>query len=222
MSISMTSSRPERVRLLRTICAVVAPLFLVACSSDRTNEWDAVVSIFGRVFGGPGEQVTYQQAAAIPFASIAVRLGDGPEGILVLGSSNGDQQLWTAASHIVLLTRGGRIVRTAGLEQNLSDMRLVKGKGSVDTVWEADLGELHLYSVSIKCHSTARGADTVNNFNTPVPVIRVDDECHSDRLDWSFTNTYWVSPQTGLMWKSIQHISPKMDPLQIRILRPPG
>lgn len=218
----MNSSRPDRRHPLRPLVAVLVPLLLAGCSSDQSNEWDAVVGIFGQVFGGASQEVTYQQAAAIPFASIGVRLGDGPEGILVLGSSNTEQQLWTAASHVVLLTRGGRITRTAGLDQNLSDMRLVKGENSVDTVWQADLGELHLYSVLIKCHSVARGAETISNFNTPVPVVRVEDECRSDQLNWSFTNTYWVSPQNGLMWKSIQHISPKMDPLQIRILRPPG
>ena len=65
MSTSMNSSRPDRRRPLRPFIAVLAPLLLTGCSSDQSNEWDAVVGIFGQVFGGASQEVTYQQAAAM-------------------------------------------------------------------------------------------------------------------------------------------------------------
>jgi len=224
----MKSCPPERRRSIAAFFAALClPLALAACSSDQSNDYSQVFSIFTHIFGGEGDRVTYQQAAGIPFATIGVRVGNSTEGILVLGSSNGDRQLWTAASHIVLVLQRGRVVRTAGLEDNLSEMRLVRGSVSgtfptAETVWEADLPDQHLYSVPVTCKAYSQGPDTYNNFNSPVAVIRVEDQCRSDKLDWSFTNTYWIAPQTGLMWHSIQNISPKLDPLEIRILRPPG
>lgn len=222
----MRSSRPKRHWHAALVFGALG-LPLAGCSSDQSNDYSQVFSIFTHIFGGEGDRVTYQQAAAIPFATIGVRVGDSTEGILVLGSSHGDQQLFTAASHIVLVMRHGRVVRTAGLEFNLSDMRLVRGSvsgpfPSAETVWEADFADQHLYSVQILCKAYSGGPDTYNNFNSPVPVVKVVDQCRSDQLDWSFTNTYWVAPQTGLMWHSIQNISPKLDPLELRILRPPG
>lgn len=223
----MKSCRPERWRRFGAGTLAAIGLSLAGCSSDQSNDYGQVFSIFTHIFGGADDRVTYQQAAGIPFSTIGVRVGDSTEGILILGSSNGDRMLWTAASHIVLVTANGRVVRTAGLEYNLSEMRLVRGSvsgpfPSAETAWEADLPEQHLYSVPVTCKAYSGGADTYNNFNSAVPVIRIVDQCRSDQIDWSFTNTYWIAPQTGLMWHSIQHINPKLDPLELRILRPPG
>ena len=200
---------------------------LVACSSQQ-GDWGQVLDIVSAAFGrGPG--VTMQQAAAIPFATIGIRLGDSTEGILVLASTNNGERLWTSASHIVVQTRDGRVLRTAGLPHNRTDIRLIRGEGgapalqgSADTVWQEDFGDLHRYSVLVTCHSTAKGAEGVQNFKSVIPTVRIDEDCHSDQLDWSFTNSYWISPKDGQTWRSIQYISPKSDPLTIELLRPPS
>lgn len=212
------SSRHKPALSAALLCAIT---LLAGCSSEQRGDWTEVYGIFQRAFSD--NAVTYQQAAQIPFASIGVRVGGGSEGILVLASSSANQQLWTAASHVVLLMRQGRIVKTAGLEHNLSDMRLVRGgEGQADTVWEADFADLHIYSVLIHCHVVSRGPAAIDNFGKPVATVQVDDQCRSDQLDWSFTNSFWIAPQTGLIWRSVQNISPKLDPLSVRILRPPG
>jgi hypothetical protein len=223
----MKSCRPELRPSVGAGILAALGLSLAGCSSDQSNDYGQVFQIFTHIFNSEDDRVTYQQAAGIPFSTIGVRVGDSTEGILVLGSSNGDEQLWTAASHIVLVMRHGRVVRTAGLEYNLSEMRLVRGSvagtlPSAETLWEADFPDQHLYSVQVSCKAYSGGADTYSNFNSPVRVIKVIDECRSDQIDWSFTNTYWIAPQTGLMWHSIQNINPKLDPLELRILRPPG
>jgi hypothetical protein len=89
-------------------------------------------------------------------------------------------------------------------------------------VWEADFGDLHAYSILIRCRAVSRGAGSINNFGTAVATTQVDEECRSDQLDWTFTNSYWIAPQSGLIWRSVQYVSPKLDPLTVRVLRPPG
>jgi hypothetical protein len=201
-------------------------LTFTGCSSDRSNEWSAVYSMFSQSFGKPSS-VSRQEAAAIPFATLGVRLGDGPEFILVLGVAERQKQLWTSASHVVLQTEGGRILRTAGLANNRSEMRLVRGiggrppiDGNVETVWEEDFPDQHLYSVVVTCHTTVRGPESVSNFGRAVATIRVDEDCRSDQIDWSFTNKYWISAQDGLTWRAIQYVHPKLDPIETEILRP--
>jgi hypothetical protein len=226
----MTSSRPKPQSLDRAAFAALLLLgpLLAACSSDRQGDWGSVYTIFSQSFGG-SSSVTRDQAAAIPFATIGVRIDGGPEGILILGSSSGQQLLWTSASHIVLQTEGGRILRTAGLEYNRSDMRIIKGAGghppsdqSSETVWEEDFADQHLYSVVVSCHSTVRGPESVSNFGRSVPTVRVDEDCRSEKIDWSFTNSYWISPTDGLTWRAIQYVSPKLGPIETEVLRPPS
>lgn len=209
-----------------------ASVLLAACSggsgSGGEGNWGDVFTIVTGAFGRqPG--VTIQEAGAIPFATIGVRLDGGPEGILVLASSNvQQQQLWTSASHIVLQTQNGRILRTAGLPHNRTDIRLISGthgapplQGSAETRWEEDFADIHLYSVPVVCRSIVRGREGVRNFSSLIPTVHVDEECRSDTADWSFVNSYWVSPKDGLTWRSIQYVSPKQGPLEINLLRAP-
>jgi hypothetical protein len=209
--------------------AAVLPLLLAACSSDQQGDWGSVYTIFSQSFGGGTSSVKREDAAAIPFATIGIRIDGGREGMLILANSNRQQQLWTSASHIVLQTEGGRILRTAGLEYNRSDMRIIKGTGgrppvdaSAETVWEEDFADQHLYSVPVACHTTVRGSESVSNFGRAVPTVHVDEDCRSETIDWTFTNSYWISPQDGLTWRAIQYVSPKLGPIETETLRPPS
>jgi hypothetical protein len=228
----MTSSHPDGRHIGRRLrgVALAAPLALLcACSSDQNSQWGTVYTMFSQSFGLGASGVTREQAAAIPFATLGVSVDNGPEGILVLGTSASGTQLWTAASHIVLLMQNGRILRTAGLGHDRTDMRLIKGdngppplQGSSETVWSEDFGDLHLFSVTVDCRTTARGPETIVVLGSHIATIRVDEDCRSEQLDWSFTNTYWIAPQTGLVWRSVQYVSPKLGPLDTEILRAPS
>ena len=173
----MTSSRldPFCIRRSLRVLALSAPLALVAaCSSDQNSEWGTVYSMFSQSFGFAPSGVTRDQAAAIPFASMGVRVDDGPEGMLVLGTSTSGTQLWTAASHIVLLIRDGRILRTAGLGHDRTDMRILRGddgppplQGSGETVWSEDFGDLHLFLCYRGMQHVGAGAGNGNQPRLP-------------------------------------------------------
>src|SRR5438045_7358616 len=133
-STSMTSCRPEQHRtigLRRMVVSAACGLIVSACSSDSSTDWGELSGMVSQVFtGGGGAGVTLQQAAAIPYATIGVRIDGSAEGMLALATSNpGDERLWTSSARIALLTRAGRIVRTAGLEQNSTDARGRGGGG---------------------------------------------------------------------------------------------
>ncbi|MFL5236746.1 MAG: YjbF family lipoprotein [Rhizomicrobium sp.] len=224
----MKSSRPrDDARALAL--AGIALLGVTGCSSGHEGEWGDAYAIMSQALGGTPPGVSMQDAAAIPFATIGIRLDNGAQGILVLATNNPEQQLWTSASHVVLLTQNGRILRTAGLPHNRTDIRLLSGsrnapplQGSAETRWEEDFGDLHLYSIPVTCHTIARGREGVKNFTSVIPTVHIDEECRAETIDWTFTNTYWISPKDGLTWRSIQYISPKLGPLEIDILRPPS
>ena len=225
----MILSRPEQrvARATALAATAVLSLLLVGCSSDQQGDWGSVMTMLSESLGGKASSVTRDQAAAIPFATIGVRIDGSAEGMLILGNSNRDQQLWTSASHIVLQTEGGRILRTAGLEYNRTDMRVIKGTGGrppidavTETVWEEDFADQHIYSVPVVCHTIVRGPESVSNFGRAVPTVHVDEDCRAEKIDWSFSNSFWISPQDGLTWRTIQYVSPKLGPIETEILRP--
>src|SRR6185312_7864901 len=92
------------------------------CNSSGTSGYsqyyqvlrDSVAASFG------GGRITKDQAAAIPYASMGYRLNGGNEQLVVLATDANGEQLWTSAAHVVIVTRGGRITRTVGLEHDIS------------------------------------------------------------------------------------------------------
>ncbi|HEY4113246.1 MAG TPA: YjbF family lipoprotein [Rhizomicrobium sp.] len=206
----------------------MAALALVGCSSRQGSDWGEVYSMGTRLLSFEHSRVAMKQAAAIPYASIGVSIDGGSEGMLVLATDNGHEQLWTSASHMALLIRNGRIVRSAGLDHDLTDARLISGDAELSTTaagssrWELDFADLGLMSIPVDCTSVVRGPASVQNFNVKIQTIRVDENCHSSEIDWDFTNSYWISPATGIVWHAIQYVNPKLGPIETEILRQPG
>lgn len=205
-------------RVASNAAAVSACSFLAACSTGG-NDIASIYTITKNVFQSPAV-VTFDQAAAIPYASIGVRLGNSPQIMIVLASDNNGEQLWTSASHVAILTRNGRIMRTAGLGHDLGGTQTFR-ESPLTTRWIVDYPELSLYGVDITCQRSSETGETVTVLGKKIRAQRVDEECHAKQIDWTFTNTFWRDPISGLVWKSVQHVNPKLDALETETLRPP-
>ena len=209
---------------------VVFALSGCATDSDYSEYYQLVKQSIAHSFGN--ESVDREQAAAIPYASLGYRLNDGPQNILVLATDTNGQQLWTSSSHVVLLTQDGRVIRTAGLPHDLGALTPMRGptlpapatalEGPSLNNLAADFPETGNYSVPVACRLAAKGRETINILGQPIATIRVDEDCESAKPNWRFRNSYWLDAESKFVWRSLQHIHPKGDALQIEIFRPPG
>jgi len=220
---------------MKPIALIAALLLLSGCdstgASDYTLYYQALRQSFAGGFGG-SPHVTKDQAAAIPYASIGYRLNDGPEQLLVLATDSGGDQLWTSGAHVVIVTRGGRIVRTVGLAQDVSAVTPQKGQQisgpakarekNLSSVRLEDFPSIPTYGVAVKCTAIPKDIETIVILGRGVTTRKVDETCRSDLLDWSFIDSYWIDPQSALVWRSIQHVSPNRDKIEIETLRPAG
>jgi Group 4 capsule polysaccharide lipoprotein gfcB, YjbF len=219
---------------VKRLALAAALLSLTGCSSSGTSDYSqfyqAVRQSIAASFGKA--HVTRAQAAAIPYASMGYRVNGGAEQILVLATDTNGEQLWTSGAHIVIVTRGGRIVRTVGLAHDVSAVAPQNGQeltppataigGVVVSARLMDFSDIPAYGAAVTCTATPRGEQTILILGHGIRTIRVDEICHSAELDWSFTNSYWLDPKSGLAWRSIQHIHPKNETIETEILRPPG
>jgi hypothetical protein len=210
----------------RLLLAGAAALGLAGCSSDGGGDWLAVLKAARGAWDSRDAPVAIDQAAAIPYATLGIRIDGGREQILVLAMDNGGERLWAAAAHIAITVRLGRIVQTAGFGHDLDGFNVVEGSPLNWTIphryiWDADFTDLGLYALPIHCEMTPVGNDPIEIFGKTFDTIRVDETCHAEKLDWSFTNSYWVNPDTGRVWRAIEHIHPNGSTLEIRLLRPP-
>jgi hypothetical protein len=137
-------------------------------------------------------------------------------------------RLWTAGKAIALETRDGRITRSSGLAFNLSGVAgttVLAGKPAGDPGVRQtllyDFADLNTYSVRVVCIAAAPVAAEITILGKAMAVKRIDENCSAGTFGWNFTNSYWVG-ESGLVWKSIQHIHPKLQAIETEILRPPA
>jgi hypothetical protein len=150
--------------------------------------------------------------------------------LLVLASDVSGNLLWTAKSRVVILTRDGRIVRTVGLPHDLSAVteRGVQPplsnalRGSFSSLRLADFPDIGAYGVPLNCTALVTGPETISILGNAIGTIRINEACRNLSLGWSFVDTYWIDPHSGLVWRSLQHIHPKDETIETEILRPPG
>lgn len=220
---------PARSAVRRT-ALVVAGLILSGalggCSSGSNADMSSIRSIVKLAFAPP-QRVTIKQAAAIPFATIGVRLGDGPQAIATLATDDGVQRLWASGQKVMIATtRAGQIQRTVGLGNNLTWMIPSGSSGGNPaarrSTWTADFADLGVYAATIQCDAIASANVQISILGNRIATRRTNVRCVAPQLNWSFQNAYWTDLQTDLVWKSIQHVHPKLDPIEIEILRPPG
>jgi hypothetical protein len=208
-------------------------LFLAACSSsgqsDYAQYWEMMKQSLSATFGKSG--ITLQQAASIPYASMGWRLNGGPQNLIVLASDNDGEQMWTSAARIVLVTKNGRIKRTVGFAHDMAALvpRASEGFQSPSVVaktassqqYTADFPDAGIYGAQIVCRAASKGARAITILGQRIATVRIEENCDSPSLRWSFRNIYWTDPKTGFVWRSRQTIHPAGDTLETEIFRPP-
>lgn len=217
----MSSNR----RLIGSGLVLALTAFSAGCigigGNDAISIWDAASSAFS-----DGEKVSLQEASSVPYASIGLQIGDSSQLMLLLATDTAGLQLWTSSARIAITTDRGRITRTSGLEHNLGGLeprRTGHAASGKTTHWLADFPDLGLYSISITCQERPVGKETIDILGKELYTNRFEDDCKTDgdALDWSFKNTYWRDPASGLAWRSIQHVHPSAPIIVTETLRPP-
>lgn len=168
----------------------------------------------------------------IPYATMAAKLGSGSRSLVVLGRVDGADLHWISADRTVLVTRRGRLIRTAGLPFNLRHTELLAADplsvgrpeaSKVETFKRlVDLTPPDRYGVVITSTLEHLGPREIEIAELRFRTEAYRESCEARDFDWSFENLYWVGRGDGLVWKSVQHIHPSLPPVDLEILKPPA
>lgn len=212
------------------LTVVVLSVGVAACSHGEDSDWASLFDLAKKSWGGSDHTVTLKQAGDVPYASIGVRIGDQGERMMVLAANNGNDLLWTSSSKLVLSTNNGRITRAIGFGNDLTGFTAGTGDMFANmpavwaklrhVTWMADFAQQGLYSVEISCVDSPAGNEVIQILGQAIQTLRVDESCEARQIDWRFINHFWVDPETGSVWRSVQYVNPKLDPIMIEVLRP--
>ena len=175
---------------------------------------------------GDDSSIAPEVIKEIPYASMLVKIGNGPKALMILEKISDDEYTWVSADEIYLVTRNGRIIKTAGLPNNLKEII------SPFNGWNSELFKINDF-VSYKTFTDPplNNLEVVSNYflNNPAEedllfgsktLKLIEEEIYSGEVGWSETNKYWLD-NDNFVWKSVQHISPRLPEIYIEITKKP-
>lgn len=214
------------IRAARIAVSLVFAAALAGCGSDSDFEklsgvvWQNLSAI-----GGEGPPISRAQAAAVPYASIGLRYGSGPEAMLVLATKSGGESEWLAGTQASVITRDGRIVRTVGLPFNLSGFQgpipeTGASANSNSYHYLYDFADKRIFGAIVNCTQHDAGAERIDIVGGVHDTRHIVETCNAPQFDWNFENDFWKDATTGYVWKSVQEIHPDAEPVTLEALRP--
>ena len=173
---------------------------------------------------GSSSSVSRERAAAVPYATIGVRLGSSDELLFVLASKAGEDLVWRGGPQLAITTRNGRIVRTAGFVHNLSGFQttttsgLPGGKRHDGPTYLYDYADQSRFGIAVGCTVRDLGPERITIIGVSVDTNHLAEDCNSPQLGWSFRNEFWRDAK-GFVWKSKQYVAPELGAFTFEILR---
>ena len=229
----MTRSSPLR----RLLPLLLGAAMLSACSSDGGGFSQAGAMLQGVAEGifsdsdtpAAPAKIDRKMAAQYPFASVGVTIDDNPQFLFLLANRTDRDELYTLGYQVSIVLRDGRLIRTQGLSRDVLGGRwegqdLVRtaltAPGPVTGVRWFETAERGIVTHEAVCTAQDFGEETITVLGTPMPTHHVSEECKVDDLKWKFRNEFWITPTTGQIWLSLQHVHPRINPLLIETFRP--
>jgi hypothetical protein len=122
-------------------------------------------------------------------------------------------------------------MRTAGLPHDLSATAasgadpLALGLQTLRDTAQAqrvlDFADRNLLGNVVVSNFSPVGPADIDVLGTPIRTVHALEQCSCATLSWNFTNEYWADVKTGLVWRSMQHIHPDLDVVEVELFRPP-
>ena len=255
------------------VCTVV--LFIASCSTGPLKENVASNSVknfftsnlwvnsFSKViFGYPDYPLTREMVEEIPYASLRIKIGKGPAGLMILQEKEDEKYSWVSKDSVLIKIQDGRIVRTSNLNNDLVDYYyaedivfegLVKGniqlkvtsgnitlrdliKGNISFKEIINLEKDKYYystraislanpvvrGLNVQVYTKKEANEVIEILGRKYEVILIKEIVENKKIAWKHENLYWVDPETGFVWKSLQQIAPNVPPISLEITKAPS
>lgn len=212
---------------MRLIPLLLLCLLLQACTQTQKGLGETLKLA---VFGVDDITLTNEQIQSMPYASMYLRIDGGQRIFVVLGYAENGEQKWVTQDKAMLVTRNGRVVRTLGLTDNLTDINnlqqdpLAKGLTLEDGAsWTRTLswtenGKLRSGTATSRFSREKDQLLTVAGQQIACRVYREAVEIAANGKSWE--NIFWIDATTGQVRQTDQYAGADMLHVETTILKP--
>ncbi len=209
-------------------------IFLIAgCGNLTLNNIapgyaDTFRAINSAIFGYKDIDIDPLLIQEIPYASMLLKIGKGPQGLLILESKKDKQTVWVSADNIYLVLRRGVIVKTSGLLNNLKDtsnrnlpIEEILNQSITDSTFYYSYDKPELRNLKIYVRYTLGGKEEVFILGKKKSLQLIIETGGNDSIGWGFINKFWIDENMNVL-KSEQYISPKLPSIKYTVTKKPS
>ena len=222
--------------LLKIFILFILLTTLVACSSTNSQRISPAFSnafntIQGALFGYPDPLFTREIVNNIPYASAILKIGKGSSGLIILESISDTKSTWVSKDNVFIVIKGGRIIQTEGLVNNLTNFvtpdinfrEFIDNPTSLSNFFVYySYDEPFLSNLKVEISLIKKGYQEIEILGKTRNLLLIEEILSNEQIRWKKKNLYWVDPSDFFVWKSIQHISPKLPPFVLQITKRPS
>jgi hypothetical protein len=155
---------------------------------------------------------------------------------MILWRVEGEDLHWLSADNVAVVTRQGRVVKTAGLPVGMRDTlfhqpdpiasRLERPKNDKMFIREvrfdrgSPIADDQPSEALIESEFQEMGRSLIEIVEIEFETVLFRERNHVRGINWSFDNWFWVDPADGFVWRSEQTIARTFPPIRIEILKP--
>lgn len=212
---------------MRYLSLLLCCLLLQACTQTQKGLGETVKLA---LLGPDDVQVTDQQVGNLPYASMYLRVNNGQRIFVVLGFDENGQQKWITRDRSIVVTQHGRVVKTLGLTDNLSDitnlsqdplsnpLELAEGAGWTRILSWTEAGKFRAATATSRFTRLKDQVLLLAGNNVACRVWQEEVELPAEGKSWR--NTFWIDTTTGEVRQSQQTLGGDYFPLETTILKP--
>ena len=221
--------------LLKIFILFILLTTLVACSSTNSQRISPAFSnafntIQGALFGYPDPLFTREIVNNIPYASAMLKIGKGANGLIILESVSNTQYTWVSKDQVFIVLEEGRIIKTEGLLNNLTSLVRPKSmfkelannpSDDIDYFLYYSYDEPFLSDLKVSATLAHKGFQQIEILGKTRKLLLLEETITNEQIRWEKKNLFWIDPLDHYVWKSIQHISPKLPPFILQVTKRP-
>ena len=205
---------------------IFVSVFLGSCTSlkNLAPGYSQAFDAIKQLYFGYENNITSEMVESIPYSSALLKIGNGPIGLIILESIQTNSETWVSADNMYIQIQNGKIVKTAGLNNNLiSTVGSISFSEKLDTNYSIYLSYDHpkLNNLELTNKLIKKEMQDVELLSGIKKLTLYEENFENKYLNWRGVNQYWVD-DTGYVLKSKQYISTKLPPIEIEVTKKPA
>ena len=147
---------------------------------------------------------------------------------MILQRVNGDEYTWVSADEVYLVIKNGKIIKTQGLPNNLfENLTSFAGWNDVDILDKKEkfisyysFKDPELNNLEVFSQYSNRGKTELQLTFVKKQLLLLNERISAESIGWEKINSYWLDDQK-CVWRSVQHISPRLPPIYYEVTKKP-